>query len=105
MTERIINKNAEQKISIKEEAGETVIERTEKIDSILEKNKIERNNFRANNLINNTQKHHRKVAEIPANLFFELQKKYGSPQQNWKEWKRWLSDPENRFFRTDTGKL
>ena len=105
MSEKIIRKSLDQKIVMKTECGETFIERTENYDAIIESNKIEQNAFKSGDLLNNTQKHRRKVAEIPANLYFDLLRKFGSPQQNWKKWKQWLSDPENKFFRTDSGKL
>ena len=52
-----------------------------------------------------TQKHMRQVAELPANLYFELTKKLGEPKHNKKAWARWLNDPDNKFFRTGGGNI
>tara|TARA_R100001198_G_scaffold58870_1_gene33947 strand:+ start:526 stop:849 length:324 start_codon:yes stop_codon:yes gene_type:complete len=52
-----------------------------------------------------SQKHMRQIAEIPANLFFELKTKLGDPKHNKKAWARWLNDPDNKFFRTGGGKI
>ena len=51
------------------------------------------------------QKHQQKIAEIPAPLFFELQKKFGHFKHNKKKWLKWLQDPENKHFRTTGGRL
>jgi len=53
----------------------------------------------------NTQRHQQKVAEIPATLYYDLVKKLGDPKHNMAAWKRWLNDPENRFFRTTGGSV
>ena len=50
-------------------------------------------------------KHTHKVAEFPAVLYYDLVKKLGEPQKNPLGWKRWLNDPENKYFRTTGGKL
>jgi len=52
-----------------------------------------------------TQKHMRQVAEIPANLYFELTQKLGEPKKNKKAWARWLNDPDNKYFRTGGGNI
>jgi hypothetical protein len=41
------------------------------------------------------------VASIPLHLFFELKQKGIIDDQN--ELKKWLNDPDNRFFRTRPG--
>ena len=75
----------------------------QKVGHILEHNKRQANDWKYGNLMNNTQKHHQKVAEIPATLYYDLVKKLGDPRHNLKAWKRWLNDPENRFFRSTGG--
>ena len=52
-----------------------------------------------------SQKLMRQIAEIPANLFFELKTKLGDPKHNKKAWARWLNDPDNKFFRTGGGNI
>ena len=52
-----------------------------------------------------TQKHMRQVAEIPANLYYELLHKFGEPKKNKKAWSRWLNDPDNKYFRTGGGSI
>ena len=42
----------------------------------------------------------RQVASIPLGLFFELYKK--GVTRNKRDFARWLNDPDNRYFRTDT---
>ena len=105
MNERIISQTPTTKTVIKEDVGDTIIETTEKVDTILNKNKEEANDFRKGDLLNNTQKHQRKIAEIPMTLYFNLIKKLGRPKENPKAWKKYLNDPHNRYLRTDTGKL
>lgn len=50
-----------------------------------------------------------RVASIPTPLYFELKEKgiIEDPRQDPKQRKfmRWLDDPENRYFRTNLGKL
>ena len=52
-----------------------------------------------------TQKHMRQIAEIPANLYYELLHKFGEPKKNKKAWSRWLNDPDNKYFRTGGGSI
>jgi len=47
----------------------------------------------------------RQIAEIPANLYFELTQKLGEPKKNKKAWARWLNDPDNKYFRTGGGNI
>ena len=77
----------------------------QRVDHILEHNKRQANDWKYGNLLGNTQRHQQKVAEIPAALYYDLVKKLGDPKHNLKAWKRWLNDPENRFFRTTGGKV
>jgi hypothetical protein len=56
-------------------------------------------------MVGNTQKHWQHVAEIPATVYLELRAKLGEPKDNPTEWKRWLNDYDNRFFRTGGGNV
>ena len=76
-----------------------------KVDPVLDLAKAQETEWRPNSLIGNTQKHQQKIAEIPAPLFFEMQKNLGDFKHNKNDWLRWLSDPENKYFRTTGGKL
>lgn len=87
------------------EDGNNFITSTQNIDALVSKNKAEANEFRPGSLIGNTQNHRRKVADIPAGLYHELVAKMGRPQDNPKEWRKWLNDYDNRFFRTDQGTI
>ena len=82
-----------------------IVESKQNIDSLVSKNSEEANAFRPGSLIGNTQAHRRKVADIPSGLYHELLQKFGRPQDNPKEWRKWLNDYDNRFFRTDVGHI
>ena len=85
------------------EGDDTHVVTEQKVDHILEHNKRQANDWRSGSMIGNTQHHHQKVAEIPATLYYDLVKKLGDPRQNLNAWKKWLNDPENRFFRSTGG--
>ena len=85
------------------EGDDTHVVTEQKVDHILEHNKRQANDWRSGNMIGNTQHHHQKVAEIPATLYYDLVKKLGDPRQNMNAWKKWLNNPENRFFRSTGG--
>ena len=87
------------------EDGDDIVTTSQNVDSLIASNKREANEFRPGDLIGNTQAHRRKVAEIPTGLYHELLQKFGDPQKNPTEWRKWLNDYDNRFFRTDTGKM
>ena len=87
------------------EDGKHIVTSSQNIDALIAKNKVEANEFRPGSLIGNTQNHRRKVADIPASLYHELVHKMGQPQDNPKEWRKWLNDYDNRFFRTDVGHI
>ena len=65
--------------------------------------KAEANEHRKGSMIGNTQKHHQKIGEIPLPIYHQLLEKFGRPNDNPKEWKKWLMI--NSAFRTTTGKL
>ena len=86
-----------------EDKNKMIFQSSQNIDPLLSSNKSERNEYRADSLIGDTQKHHQKVAEIPTALYYELIQKFGQPKDNPKAWKQWLNDYDNRFFRTSGG--
>ena len=75
----------------------------QRVDNILDHNKRLANEWKPGSQIGHTQRHHQKVAEIPAGLYYELVAKLGDPKNNLSAWKRWLNDPDNRFFRSTGG--
>tara|TARA_R100001594_G_scaffold112131_1_gene146985 strand:- start:4880 stop:5254 length:375 start_codon:yes stop_codon:yes gene_type:complete len=85
------------------EGDDTHVVTEQKVDHILEHNKRQANDWKSGSMIGNTQHHHQKVAEIPATLYYDLVKKLGDPRHNLQAWKKWLNDPENRFFRSTGG--
>ena len=74
------------------------------VTPILEQNKRVSNEWQAGDYQTGSE-HTHKVAEFPAVLYYELLKKFGTPQQNPQAWFRYLNDSDNRFLRTTTGKL
>ena len=87
-------------------SGDDITAVTEqKVDVILDQNKREANDWKYGNLIGNTQRHQQKVADIPTTVYYDMVQKLGDPRHNPEAWKRWLNDPENRFFRTTGGTL
>tara|TARA_R100000700_G_scaffold4725_3_gene8120 strand:+ start:515 stop:826 length:312 start_codon:yes stop_codon:yes gene_type:complete len=74
------------------------------VTPILEQNKKFANEWKPGDYMTGS-KHTHKVAEFPAVLYYDLVKKLGEPQKNPLGWKRWLNDPENKYFRTTGGKL
>ena len=103
--EKIISKENGKVTKMKFEGDETIIQTEQQVDHILEHNKRKSNEYEKGSLIGNTQKHQQHIAEIPVTIYYELVKKYGTIQQNPKDWKKWLNDPDNRFFRTGGGKI
>ena len=73
------------------------------VDPVLDKAKHDNSFWRPGQLIGNTQKHHQKVAEIPTTVYFDLLRRFGHPKNNPKPWKKWLNDPDNKYFRTTGG--
>ena len=88
-----------------DEDGKIIFESSQNVDALLSQNMKERNNYRSNSLIGDTQKHHQKVAEIPTALYHQLIQELGQPKDNPKGWKKWLNDYDNRFFRTNGGRV
>ena len=76
---------------------EFVIQTRQDTSQIVEANKF---------ALNNTPKRWNdmdRIASIPVSIYFDL-KKQGIVDDP-KAFKRWLSDPDNRFFRTKEGNL
>jgi len=88
-----------------DEDGKITFESTQNVDALLNQNRAERNEYRADSLIGNTQAHRQKVAEIPTALYHQLIEELGQPKDNPTGWKRWLNDYDNRFFRTSGGNV
>ena len=103
--EKIITKTPNKTTKLKYEDGKTFVETEQNVDALLNDNKRKSNDYEKGKLIGNTQKHQQHIAHIPTVLFYELLKKFGHPQQNPKEWKKYLNDPDNRYLRTGGGKL
>ena len=99
------NKAAGKKTYMHFSGDETHVVTEQKVDHILEQNKRQANDWKYGNLLGNTQRHQQKVAEIPAALYYDLVNKLGAPKHNMAAWKRWLNNPENRFFRTTGGSV
>lgn len=52
-----------------------------------------------------SQNHRRHIGEIPVVIYYDLLKKFGSAQQNPKDWARWFNDPANAAFRVHPGRV
>lgn len=74
------------------ETNEARIVATQEVDGLLNANKAQ-----ANEPVNRRATW-RKVASIPLALYFDLRRQ--GIVQDPKAFKRWLNDPDNRFFRT-----
>ncbi|MFA6134725.1 MAG: hypothetical protein WC869_11985 [Phycisphaerae bacterium] len=89
-----------EKTSLVRDADGLYVVTEQPLGALLDDNKAwraERQNLRG------TERHRVKIAEIPDTLFFELRRRFGSPKNNPADWKRWLNDPDNRYFRTWEG--
>lgn len=83
-----------------DEADDKVVIATEQdVTAIIEENKA------LHNLVTSIDRwgDMRRVAQIPIGLFFDLQKQGVTRDE--KAFKRWLNDPDNRFFRTSPGEI
>jgi hypothetical protein len=68
---------------------------------IVEQNKYLYNEF--DQRARHTSEMYNRYAQIPLNLFFELERK--GITRDPVAFKKWMDDPDNRFFRTRPGKL
>ena len=82
------------------DTDEATIETKQDVSAVIEENKDDFNAI--DNKANWTGEWHR-VASIPLNIFYELQSSGKLSDQAYM--KRWLNDPDNRFFRTRPGKV
>ena len=82
------------------DTDEATIETKQDVSAVIEENKDDFN--AVDNRANWTGEWHR-VASIPLNIFYELQLSGKLSDQAYM--KRWLNDPDNRFFRTRPGKV
>ena len=83
--------------------GGFFIETKTDIDPVKTVAKAEANEYRPKSMIGNTQKHHQKIGEIPLPIYHQLIEKFGRPNENPKEWRKWLMI--NSAFRTTGGQL
>lgn len=72
-------------------------------DAVTNHAKRAANDWQYGSMIGNTQKHKQRIGEIPAVIYHHLVQKFGTPAQNPKAWKKWLTD--NPDFRTTGGNL
>ena len=84
--------------------GSSIIETTQKFDTLLKLNKQMNDDWRYGNL-RGTQRHMQHVAEIPNVVYHHLLETLGKPSENPKAWKAWLNSNENRGFRTGGGNI
>lgn len=105
MTKRLLSKVGETETWMHDADKGFIIEKRQEVDAILDANKAQAAEYRKGSMIGNTQRHWQHVAEIPATVFLELRAKLGEPKDNPTEWKRWLNDYDNRFFRTGGGNI
>jgi len=93
------------KITTFETSGDDIhVVTRQKLDPILESNKRALNDWKPGGYQTGSH-HHHKVADIPATVYYDMVKRLGKPKHNLAAWKKWLNDPDNRFFRTTTGTI
>lgn len=85
--------------------GGWTIEQKQHVKHVLEANQRKAAEWQKGQLLGNTQRHWQQVADIPAALYMQLKEKFGDPQDNPKEWRKWLNDYDNRYFRTGGGHM
>lgn len=103
---KIITKNSLKTTTMNfDHDGSFMVKTDYEIGDILDSNKKQANEYKAGSLVGNTQKHQRKVADIPTVIYLELIEKFGQPKDNPKAWRKWLNDYDNRFFRTGGGTI
>ena len=85
--------------------GGFTVEQKQHVKQVLETAKAKANEYERGSLIGNTQRHWQQVAEIPSSIYLELRQRFGDPRDNPKDWKKWLNDYNNRYFRTSGGRV
>ena len=106
MKKKLVQKDAvtgKETLAHFDESGKIIFESSQDVSSLLSRNAAERNEYRSNSLIGDTQRHQQKVAEIPTALYHQLIQELGQPKDNPTGWKKWLNEYDNRFFRTSGG--
>jgi hypothetical protein len=104
---RLLSHDSERRLRvwlrIEEDGGMAFEHEQYGLESILEANQEYMKENPRNVHVGNTQKWGVKVAEIPVHIWMRLKDEgiAGDP----KALRKWLSDPDNRFFRTWQGKL
>ena len=97
--------NIRNKVAHDTDDGGLVIETAQDVSAIIEQNKQEYNQTNGrwgNDVFDN------KIASIPLTLIDDLNKKgimSGFAVKDQKEFRKWLNNPDNRFFRTRQGKV
>jgi hypothetical protein len=81
-----------------DEKDQAVIETRQDVTDLLDANRAE-----ANEASGNWRGDMHKVASIPLNVYYDLKQK--GIIDDAKAFKRWLNDPENRYFRTKGGRV
>jgi hypothetical protein len=84
--------------------GQHYVSVEQETKEIIKKAKALDMDYKPYNLVG-SQNHMRQIAEIPANLYYDLIEKLGEPKHNKRAWARWLNDPDNKFFRTGGGNI
>jgi hypothetical protein len=85
--------------------GGFTVEQKQHVKQVIESAKLKANEYERGSLIGNTQRHWQQVAEIPSSIYLELRQRFGDPRDNPKDWKKWLNDYNNRYFRTSGGSV
>jgi hypothetical protein len=85
--------------------GGFTVEQKQHVKQVIETAKVKANEYERGSLIGNTQRHWQQVAEIPSSIYLELRQRFGDPRDNPKDWKKWLNDYNNRYFRTSGGRV
>lgn len=85
--------------------GGFTVEQKQHVKQVIETAKAKANEYERGSLIGNTQRHWQQVAEIPSSIYLELRQRFGDPRDNPKDWKKWLNDYNNRYFRTSGGRV
>lgn len=78
--------------------GKIIIATAEDVEPLVEANNTQRNDVKPKG-------HMWEVARLPTTLYHRLREQFGPYKHNPTDWKRWLNDPDNRFFRTWHGRV
>lgn len=102
MSERLLNRDPlsgiDRYFSYDEENDQYTIRTSQKVDDLIDANKAD-----ANAASSGWSGDMHKVASIPLNVYYDL-KRQGIVDDP-KRFKKWLNDPDNRYFRTKAGRV